>query len=533
VTSVLIVEDDDAVSARLTDYLRRAGHLVTTVSSAEEGLAILNREIFDVVVADLNLPGMDGLTFLREVTGNGAPPVIILTGNTDVDTVVSCMRAGAADYVAKPLTMKALSNVLERVVENARLRREVDRLKREIEPDADPEVVTQSPLMKQALHLAKRCAASASSSALLVGESGVGKEVLAAYIHRSSARAKNALVRINVAAIPDTMIEAELFGAVRGAFTDSKRDRQGFFAAADGGTILLDEIGELKVDLQSKLLRVIETKRFFPVGASREVSSDARIVAATNRDPAEAVASGRLRADLYYRLAAVVIYIPALRERREDIPQLARAILAKERRQTGRGPSRFSDEALEQLVSYEWPGNVRELKNAVERVCMLTDGDLVSAGDLADCGIFRGVGSIQTMRSARALLEAAANEGAYGAESSSGYYSRPPGAASSSRMLEPASSQRMPAAASSSSWNEESPPRSASDAAVASSAATQPADALEGVVRAASEGAERRHILAVLDRTNGNRTKAAEILGISRSTLWHKLKRYGLDDAGS
>jgi len=530
VTSILIVEDDDAVSATLTEYLSRAGHLVTGCSSAEDGLAMLNREIFDVVVADLRLPGMDGLTFLREVTGSGAPPVIILTGSTDVDTVVSCMRAGAADYVAKPLTMKSLGSVLERVVENARLRREVDRLKREVEPDADPEVVTQSPLMKQALHLAKRCAASASSSALLVGESGVGKEVFAAYIHRNSARAKNPLVRINVAAIPDTMIEAELFGAVRGAFTDARRDRQGFFSAADGGTILLDEIGELKVDLQSKLLRVIETKRFFPVGASREISSDARILAATNRDPAEAVASGRLRADLYYRLAAVVIYIPALRERREDIPQLARTVLAKERRQTGRGPSRFSDEALEQLVSYEWPGNVRELKNAVERVCMLTDGDLVSERDLDDCGIFRGVGSIQTMRSARALLEVAANEAAY---ATSGYYARVPGAPSSSRRLDP-SSEPVPAAASASSWNEESPPRSAGDTPVASlAAATQPGDALEGVVRAASEGAERRHILAVLDRTNGNRTKAAEILGISRSTLWHKLKRYGIDDVGT
>jgi len=486
VTSVLIVEDDTTVAGTLTEYLRRAGHLVTSVKSAEEGLATLNREIFDVVIADLKLPGLDGLAFLREVSGDGGPPVIILTGNTEVDTVVSCMRAGAADYVAKPLTMKVLEHVLARVVETARLRREVSRLKRETENDPDPEVSTQSPAMKQALYLARRCAATPSTAALLVGESGAGKEVVAAHIHRCSARAANAFVRINVAAIPDAMVEAELFGAVRGAYTDSKRDRQGFFMAADGGTLLLDEIGELKIDLQAKLLRAIETRRFFPVGASREVSCDVRILAATNRDPAEAVASGRLRADLYYRLAGVVVHIPPLRERREDIPALVRAVLAKERKQTGRGPSRLDDDALARMVAYDWPGNVRELKNAVERICMLTDADVVTERELETCGIFRGLGSIATMRAVRPLRDEPVLE-------------------------EPASTRAVAAA---------SPPSSAAG------------ESLESVVRGASEEAEKRHILSVLDRTNGNRTKAAEILNISRSTLWHKLRRYGIEDAG-
>jgi len=513
----MIVEDDPVVSSTLTDYLGRAGHLVTCVGAAEEGLALLNREIFDVVIADLSLPGMDGLAFLREVNGENAPPVIILTGNTEVDTVVSCMRAGAADYVAKPLTMKALELVLARVVETSRLRREVDRLKREVDSDPDPET-TLSPLMKQALNLARRCASSLASSALLVGESGVGKEVLAAFIHRSSGRSKGPLVRINVAAIPDTMVEAELFGAVRGAFTDSKRDRQGFFSAADGGTLLLDEIGELKVDLQAKLLRAIETKRYFPVGASREVSSDVQIIAATNRDPAEAVASGRLRADLYFRLAGVVIYIPALRERREDIPALARAVLARERRCSGRGPSRLDDESMARLVAYDWPGNVRELKNAIERACMLTDSEVVTVHDLEKCAIFRGVGSIQTMRSARALLESAGSAEVTPAASSATHLVTPPSGQSAavitSGIFTAPSSERILAAA--------------------SVALLKPGcESLESIVRVASEEAERKHIVAVLGQTNGNRTKAAEILSISRSTLWHKLRRYGLEDVGS
>ena len=492
----MIVEDDPVVATTLANYMQRAGHIVTSVGSAEEALALLNRQIFDAIIADLTLPGMDGLAFLREVVGDAAPPVIILTGNTEVDTVVSCMRAGAADYVAKPLTMKCLELVLARVVETSRLRREVDRLTREVvDSDPDPET-TLSPLMKQALNLARRCASSPASSALLVGESGVGKEVLAAFIHRCSGRSKGSLVRINVAAIPDTMIEAELFGAVRGAFTDSKRDRQGFFSAADGGTLLLDEIGELKVDLQAKLLRAIETKRFFPVGAAREVSSDVHIIAATNRDPVEAVASGRLRADLYYRLAGVLISIPPLRERREDIPSLARAVLAKERRRSGRGPSRFDAASMARLVAYDWPGNVRELKNAIERACMLTDSEVVTLRDLDECAIFRsvGVGSAQTIRVARAFLEA-------------------------------------PSVA------EAAPPLSAAATPAPSSVSGAPlergCESLESIVRVAAEEAERKHLVAVLDQTKGSRTRAAEILGISRSTLWHKLRRYGLEDAGS
>lgn len=243
--TVLIVEDDPFEARMMQQYLSRAGHDVSSVSTAEEAVEALGRELVDVVVTDLHLPGMSGLELLKRVAGEEAPPVIVVTGDTDLGTAVDAMRAGAADYVNKPLTMKALEHVLERVVETTRLRRRVSLLQREVEVDPDPVSSAVSPAMKATLELARR-SATTETAVLLVGESGVGKEVIAAHVHRLSARASGPFVRINVAAIPDTMIEAELFGAVRGAFTDARQDRAGFFAAADRGTLLLDEIAELK-----------------------------------------------------------------------------------------------------------------------------------------------------------------------------------------------------------------------------------------------------------------------------------------------
>jgi DNA-binding NtrC family response regulator len=342
--------------------------------------------------------------------------------------------------------------------------------------------------MTKALELARRVATSSASAALIVGESGAGKEVIASYIHRSSPRSNGPFVRLNVAAIPETMMEAELFGATRGAFTDARRDRQGFFSAADGGILLLDEIGELKPELQAKLLRAIETRRFYPVGATRESSSDVFIVAATNRDPAEAVASGRLRADLYYRLATMVIRVPSLRERADDIPLLARSILARIRRSTGRGPERFDDDALAALVAYPWPGNVRELRNAVERVAILTDRPVATLEDLESCGVL----------------------GSYAAS-----FAQPFAQPVAPPAFESPSVPRMPAAAPAAKAPEDGEAREGS---------------LEAVAKAAYEEAERRHILSTLEKTGGNRTKTAELLKISRSTLWLKLRRYGIDD---
>ncbi|HBQ14149.1 MAG: sigma-54 dependent transcriptional regulator [Sandaracinaceae bacterium] len=463
--SVLIVEDDPFESRMMEQYLSRGGHQVSHVPSAEDAVEALGREMVDVVVTDLHLPGMSGLDLLRRLAGEDAPPVIVVTGDTDVTTAVDAMRAGAADYVNKPLTMKALEHVLDRVVETTRLRRRVDFLQRTVQDDPDPAGTAQSETMRATLELARRTAGS-DSAVLVVGESGVGKEIVAAYLHRQSSRARGPFVRINVAAIPDTMIEAELFGAVRGAFTDARSDRSGFFAAADGGTLLLDEIAELRTELQAKLLRVIETHRYYPVGARREVHSDVRIVAATNRDPEAEVKAGRMRADLFYRLASVVIRVPSLRERREDIPALAKAILSDVRRQTGRGPVRFSPAALEALVEHPWPGNVRELRNVVERMALLVDGAEVTPRDVDALGILG--------RSEGPLVS-----------------SLPPDALRSGRAFVPRR--------------------------------------LEEVAREACDEAERRHIEATLSHTAGNKSKAAELLGVSRSTLWKKLRRFALD----
>jgi two-component system response regulator HydG len=455
VPSVLLVEDDPFESRMMEQYLTRGGHEVSHVPTAEEAIAALGRELVDVVVTDLHLPGMSGVELLRHLVGEDAPPVIVVTGDTDITTAVDAMRAGAADYVNKPITMKALAHVLDRVVETTRLRRRVSALQRVALSDPDPGLTAQSPAMKATLELANRTAAS-DSAALLIGESGVGKEVVAAHLHGRSPRANGPFVRINVAAIPDTMIEAELFGAVRGAFTDARQDRSGFFAAAHGGTLLLDEITELRPELQAKLLRVLETHRYYPVGARREVHSDVRIVAATNRDPDAEIAAGRMRADLYYRLASVVIRVPPLRERVEDIGPLAKGILATVRTQTGRGPKQLADDAIAALEAHSWPGNVRELRNVVERVALLIDHEVATRADLEASGALaaRGVASCSPPI-------------------------RPPFA-----------------------------PR-----------------ALDSVAKEAAESAERRHIEATLEHTSGNKSRAAELLGVSRSTLWKKLRR--------
>lgn len=442
----------------MQQYLSRAGHQVTHVPTAEEALEALERELVDAVVTDLHLPGMSGLELLKQLGQVDAPPVIVVTGDTDLSTAVDAMRAGAADYVNKPLTMKALQHVLDRVVETTRLRRRVSFLQREFVGDPDPDATSASASMRATLELARR-SANSDAPVLLVGESGVGKEIVAAYIHRMSPRAEGPFVRINVAAIPDTMIEAELFGAVRGAFTDARQDRSGFFAVAEGGTLLLDEIAELRPELQAKLLRAIETRAYYPVGARRESTSDVRILAATNRDPEREVETGRMRADLYYRLASMVIRVPPLRERREDIGLLARSMLARARRRSGRGPLRFEDEAIGALERHSWPGNVRELRNVVERVAMLVDGEVVDGPTIAAM-----IGPARTIDSA------------------------------------PSTAAPPPFV-----------PR-----------------ALEEVAREAFEEAERRHIEATLVFTRGNKSRAAELLGVSRSTLWKKLRRMGM-----
>jgi DNA-binding NtrC family response regulator len=445
-THILVVDDDPLMSSVLGTLLGGQGYEVRSTSDVTSGKRALDAADYEVVITDMYLPDGTGMDMLRyALDREPAPQVLVITARADVQGAVEAMRRGAADYIAKPFDAADLTTRLSRALESATARRKLA-LYEESDRRATSAVVASASL-SDVFAVATRLAATPASSALLLGESGVGKEVLAAHIHAMSARRAAPMVRVNLAAIPENMIEAELFGSVRGAFTDAKKDRAGLIASAEGGTLLLDELCEFKVELQPKLLRVLEERRFFPVGSDRERRMNVRVLAATNRDPQAAMASGRLREDLYYRLSTVVLRIPPLRERDGDIIPLAEHFLAKFRVEFGRHVG-LSPGAADVLRRYSWPGNVRELRNAMERATMLATTDTIEPHDL-DLPITTTT----------------------------------------------------------------SPPDS-----------TTP----DGTGSVRLEDAERMHIARVLKEAGGSRTRAAASLGISRSTLWDKLKRYGL-----
>ncbi|MFO0658387.1 MAG: sigma-54 dependent transcriptional regulator [Polyangiaceae bacterium] len=362
--AVLVVDDDGLTTSQVAWLLEESGHRWDAAATVAEALAKLETSTFDAVLLDVYLPDGSGLVVLeRALKIDAGPVVLMMTARAEIKNAVDAMRHGAADFIEKPLDLDDLRTRLERALDTAAMRRKLAVYEAKDRDLIAP--VSQSAAFRKTLALADRVASTPSSSALLLGESGVGKEVLAAKIHSLSNRRKAPFVRVNLAAIPDSMIEAELFGSIRGAYTDSKRDRAGHFASAEGGTLLLDEIGEFKIELQAKLLRVLENKAFFPVGADRERRTNVRVLAATNRDPHELIERGLLREDLYYRLATVEIVIPPLRERAEDVLPLAEHFLSLFAREFNRGHVRLSLEATRAIQAYPWPGNVRELRNAI------------------------------------------------------------------------------------------------------------------------------------------------------------------------
>jgi DNA-binding NtrC family response regulator len=442
--SVLVVDDDELVTATLGGLLESRGYRFTCVSNVAAAKQSLATKSFDAILLDIYLPDGEGFEVLdRALELEPSPVVIMMSARVEIRAAIDAMRRGASDLLEKPLDLEDLATRLDRARENAALRRKLAVYEAK-DREATSAVVLSAPL-REVFAVAGRLAATPSSSALILGESGVGKEILAASIHEQSERRNAPFVRVNLAAIPESMIEAELFGSVRGAFTDSKRDRAGHFASAEGGTILLDEVCEFKTELQPKLLRALEERRFFPVGSDRERRMNVRVIAATNRDPQEYIAKGLLRADLYYRLATVVLRIPPLRERRDDIVALAEHFVAKYRAEFRRPTVTLTPAAREALLAYHWPGNVRELKNVIERATMLTATGSIGPDDL-DLPVV----------AAPVVLSASGDE----------------------------------------------PLR------------------LEDV--------ERAHIAKVIKQVGGSRTRAAAVLGISRSTLWEKGKRYGL-----
>src|SRR5512138_2096480 len=371
---VLVADDEPKLGALLAEALERDGHAVVRAGGGGEALRRLEQERFDVVVTDLRMPEVDGLAVLRAARAlPQAPEVVVMTAHGTAESAVSAMKAGAADYVTKPFSTDELRIRVRRLAAQRDAERRSERLIERLVPP----LVAESGAMKAALSAADRVAAT-DATVLLLGESGTGKSQLARTVHYRSRRAAGPLVEVHCAALPETLLESELFGHEKGAFTGASQRKPGHLAAAEGGTLFLDEIGEVTPATQVKLLRFLQERQFVPLGATEARRADVRVVAATNRDLAAAVAAGAFREDLYYRLDVFSIRMPPLRERREDVLPIAERFLASR----GVPAAKLSAEARERLLAHAWPGNVRELENALERALILAGEDAIRADHL-------------------------------------------------------------------------------------------------------------------------------------------------------
>lgn len=372
---ILIVDDDASHRMMLKAVLEEAGYGVMEAGSAEEARAVLERSGADAVLMDLKMPGMGGLKGLQMIRGkHPGLPVIMMTAYATVPTAVEALKGGARDYLTKPLDIEEVRITLDRVLEQHRLSEENRMLRERLAATGRyPHIIGESPPMKKVFETMAMVAPT-DSTVLITGESGTGKELVAEAIHRDSPRAQGPLVRVNCAALPESLLESELFGHEKGAFTGAVRRRTGRFQAADGGTIFMDEIAEMSPAVQAKLLRVLESSAFEPLGSSDTIRVDIRVIAATNRSLKSEISEGRFREDLYYRLAVVPIHLPPLRERREDIPPLAGRFLKLYGDRLGRDIAGLSTDALDALLGYDWPGNVRELENFIERAVIVCSG---------------------------------------------------------------------------------------------------------------------------------------------------------------
>jgi len=381
---VLVVDDHLASAEGLRDELIEWQHEARCAGSVDQALAIIEQWRPEVVVCDLLMPpGPGGLDMLRHVRATD-PWIgfIMLTGHGSIDTAVRAIREGAFDFLTKPVDLERLKLLIERVAERNEMRSEVGRLRRRLAGRDEPDsFIARGTEMRRLYELMERIAPS-NASVFITGESGVGKDFVAQTLHELSGRADAPFVAVSCPAIPEALLESELFGHERGAFTGAITERAGLFEHAAGGTLFLDEITEMAAGLQAKLLRVLETRRFRRVGGHGEKLADLRVVAATNRDPDKAVSEGRLREDLYYRLNVFHVHVPPLRERREDIAALAARFIAAYAEQNGRPIEGLSSESLAVLEAYDWPGNVRELRNAIERAVVLARGPVIDLGDL-------------------------------------------------------------------------------------------------------------------------------------------------------
>ena len=389
--SILLADDEEKIRAALARALEREGYEVMATASAREARRLLNDRIFDVLVVDNVMPDWTGLDLIRDVTSTVAegdrPQILMMTAYATVESAIEAMKLGALDYLQKPFEVDELIAIVAHAVEHQRLRTQHHYLLSERDEDFNHYgIVGRSKVVQDLIRQAERVAET-KSTVFVMGETGTGKELLARAIHNRSAQRHMPLIKVNCAAIPDTLLESELFGHVRGAFTGAANNKKGKFALADGGTIFLDEIGTMTPPLQAKLLRVLQEREFEPLGSERVQRVDLRVIAATNRDVKRLVEEGKFLEDLFYRLNVIPFVLPPLRDRREDIPALAEHFLRKHSQRTGRKVDGLSEAAQERLNNYDWPGNVRELENTIERAVVLSAGPVIDASDITMPGV--------------------------------------------------------------------------------------------------------------------------------------------------
>ncbi len=467
---VLVVDDEKLIRMTLRSRLEKEGYEVQEAETGAAALSLLQEEEPELVLLDYRLPDTDGIEVLRRTRElRPGVPVILMTAYSSVGSAVEAMKLGAYDYLDKPVRTDDLMATIAKALETTRLRREVQHHRSEQERlYGIANIVGRSKAMQAVLQMARKVAGSAATTVLVQGESGTGKDLVAKAIHYASSRAHEPFMNITCSALPDTLLESELFGHERGAFTDAKQQKKGLLELADGGTVFLDEIGDMGLGLQAKLLRFLEEKAFKRVGGVRDIQVDVRIIAATNRDLERAVREGAFREDLYYRLKVIPIALPPLRERREDIPELVHHFLEQFNRELKRNTRRVTPEAMACLVRYPWPGNVRELRNVIERIMILENREELDVTDLPE--------------------EIVQHQGA---PSSSGE------------------------------GGEDETEETSSDA---------PALSLELPAGGVSlRAVERELVRLALERTRGNQSRAARLLRISRDALRYKVKKFGLD----
>jgi len=369
---ILVVDDEHLIRWSLEQNLKKQGYEVVTAGTGEDALRLVREEQPDLVLLDIQLPGISGIDVLEKIKDHDEDIIVIMvTANSGLENAVRAMRLGAYDYVNKPFNLEELSIVVRKALDSSDLKQEVVRLRTETKKNGPPNIIGESRQVKSLMEVLEKVARSEAATVLVQGESGTGKELVAKWIHYSSNRAEKPFIAINCAAVPATLLESELFGHEKGAFTDAKANKKGLFELADGGTVFLDEIGDMEMGMQAKLLRFLEDRSFRRIGGGRVYTVDVRIISATNKDLQKSIEEKTFRNDLYYRLQVIPIFLPALRERKEDIIPLALHFISLYNRDFNKKVQGIAGMAERMLTEYSWPGNIRELKNVIERAIIL------------------------------------------------------------------------------------------------------------------------------------------------------------------